>query len=106
MLLKAKARRHCGFGRAGFTSETTRSSETEARAAAVSVLMSVGSFHRMEQVVFGDVLAGQLGRDDAVPQDEDARARAEQVAFVRRRDDHAEARASLLGDQVVELHAG
>src|ERR671932_385239 len=46
MLLKASARRHCGVGRAGLRSETTRSSETEARAAAVSVLMSVGSFHR------------------------------------------------------------
>jgi hypothetical protein len=33
--------------------------------------MSVGSFHRVEQVLFGDVVAGQLRRDDAAAQDEE-----------------------------------
>ena len=38
---------------------------------------SSASFHRVEQVRFGDLVAGQLGRDDAVAQDEHARAHAD-----------------------------
>src|SRR6478672_13774347 len=105
MLPKASARLHWDVGRAGRASARTCRSETAAGAAVVPVLMSVASFHRVEQVGFGDLVAGQLRRDDAATQDEDARAHAEQVALVRGRDDHAEAGTGLLGDQVVELHA-
>src|SRR3954468_18813548 len=90
-------------GPAGRVRSTTCRSDADAWAAAVSVLISVGSFHRVEQVVFGDVVAGELRRDDAATQDEDARAHAEEVALVRRRDDHADAGARLLGDELVEL---
>src|SRR6476659_5636403 len=106
MLLNASARLHWRVDRAGGASVRPWRSETAAGAAVVPVLMSVASFHRVEQVGFGDLLAGQLRGDDAATQDEDACAHAEEVALVRGRDDHAEAGTGLLGDQVVELHAG
>ena len=58
----------CGAPRAGASRRVARMPRRGA--AAVSVLMSVASFHRVEQVRFGDLVAGQLGRDDAVAQDE------------------------------------
>src|SRR6187551_3152303 len=71
------------------------------------VFMSVlHAFDRVMQDWCGQSVARQLAGDDAVAQDEDARAHGEQVAHVRRGDDHAEAALGLSRDELVERDAG
>ena len=50
--------------------------------------------------------AGELLGDHAVAEHEDARAEREQVALVRRRDDHRQAGGREVGDDLVDRHAG